>query len=190
LQQFLGLRQLAVAPYLQDGVQAVVIMGDVREVADEKVIERPCAGRALAGSGFPGEHVVWTLTNPTGSGVVLRVHEIEHGAVSGTAATASVGIRHEQDGTSVGFPFPDMHIFRDRLATGPVPRGLVSANPTLAAPPDPHFVMFHPSWGRAWRTGWTLYPGNRLRLDSREAGGAGPEEEVSFLWTESTLRSS
>jgi hypothetical protein len=144
----------------------------------------------VAGSGFAGEHVVWTLANPTGSGVVIRVHEIEHGAAQGAAATAQVGIRLEADGTSIGFPFPDAHVFRDRLAVGPIPRGLVSALPVMAAPPEAHYLMFHPSWGRAWGAGWTLYPGNRLRLDSREVGGVGPEEEVSFFWTESTMRSS
>lgn len=180
LQQFLGLRQWSVVPHLMDGVQAVVIMGDVREVADEKVVARPCAGVQQLFSDIAGFHVQWTFSNPAGSGVVARLHELEFDL-------AGVRIVLQQAVTAGIAPTA----FRDfaGAVSDAVPRIQLNQIVTGAYPSPFHYLAF-PGRGRNWGTGWTVHPGHRLLVDSLEVAGIGTLLTCSFLWTESTLGSS
>lgn len=178
LQQFMGLRHGDVVPRLSDTVSPVVLMGDVREVADEKVVARPCSGTISGFTDIVGFHVACILTNPTGSGVVVRVHEIEF-----NLAPCLVTLQANVSGGVNG-------AFRDFDVPGPIPRALIGQFLQATYPAAPHAVLYPLLPGRNWQTGWTLYPGHRLLLDSREDSGAGTLQDFTFWWTESTLRSS
>jgi hypothetical protein len=185
LQQYLGLREARPLRHLAAEVSPVVVIGDVREVADEKVIERPCSGVIYSlTSDFFGSHVAVTLTNPAGSGVVVRVHEIEIGSL-GAYAPANLRI---EPAAPIGGPVADL-AFRDDDNAGRRPAAILSADNTVIYPGPVHYVL-QPSTGRNWKTGWTLVQGMQVRLDSFEQSGAGSSQQFAFMWTESTVRAS
>ena len=177
LQQFLGLRQWSVVPHLVDGVQAVVIMGDVREVADEKVISRPCAATLQILADIPGLHASATIANPLGSGVVVRINAIE---ISQPPATLTLQV----GGIALG---PGGAAFRDLPALGPIPRAQVAGD-LSAVTGQQHYAVLSTGL-REWGTGWTLHPGVLLRIDWEDISGLGLLHRLSLMWTESTLRS-
>jgi hypothetical protein len=192
LQQFLGLKQGTVQPTLVPGLTAVVIVGDVREVSDERVIARPCAGYALVTPDVAGGHNEWELRNPPNSGVTLRVQEI-------VFETADLGMWLEA--TTTDLSGGSVTQFRDfRIAPSP-------QKPSAVFSSEQHFGAIGPVTFRQFvvpgpveiansgfprtagspqpATGWTIYPGMALRMASYTLADPRPQS-VSILWTETS----
>jgi hypothetical protein len=195
VQQFLGLREASVLPHLSREVHAVIVMGDVREVADEKVLVRPCAGFAEQDDIPVNNHFAASLENPAGSGVVLRVESVECNLAGAlvtlqptptvlTSQSQDLGFRNRQDSTSRpaavinqdfmigGYPGSRQYVLDFRPTAGGGVGGGLSVGADLAA--------------------WTIFPGFELRCDSLRttAVAVGTFIRFMFLWTEATLRSS
>ena len=75
LQQWLGVRQAHITPTLSEHLQAVVIVGDVRESPDERTYIRPVQS-VIVGSPTIGQFYNARLRNPASSGVNIRVTEV------------------------------------------------------------------------------------------------------------------
>lgn len=181
LQQFLGLRQLPVVPHLRDGVQAVIIMGDVREVADQKKLSRPCAGSGPMTSEALGVHTAAQLANPPGSGVVIFVEQI---LIDVYAAQLTYQI------TGSSLPIAGTMTLRDRQDIRSKPRATLTFDVGVGAYPAPHTMLFPNSDGVQGRMGWTLHPGTSIRIDSVDESGVASRHDCAFLWEETPIGAS
>jgi hypothetical protein len=182
VQQFLGLREARPLRHLAEQVQPCIIIGDVREVADEKVITRPCGGALLGQSSFAGSHFTIGLANPAGSGVVIRLEAIEFNGANPLSVVLEVP-------TVTGLGAVADVSFRDLAVSGAKPRAQLGGTEGLGFPAPIHGFIQPAPQGRAGFT-WTIFPGCQLRLDSFDVSGSGQQQFYGLLWTESTMRSS
>lgn len=180
LQQFLGLRQASVVPHLLEGVQAVVIMGDVREAADQKKIVRPCAGSAPMTSESILNHAAVQLANPVGSLVTISVEQI---LIDKFAAQLTFQI------TAASLGLDATVTLRDRRDIRSKPQGQLTAAQS-GVYPAPHTMLFPNSDGVQGRVGWTLHPGTSIRIDSVDESGSAARQDAAFLWEESPIGAS
>jgi hypothetical protein len=187
LQQMLGVRQAHVVPSLAETVQAVVIMGDVRDEGSSRVVARDAWGEDAQGS-FPANAAQVALANPLGSNVIITLKEARVQCPEATlAAVQRIAFGLEIAG-DLGTPSASNEAFRNsrlidpnivgenRRPVGRMSHTLVgapAARPytTLVSTPAP--VAIHPEV--------VIYPGWRCLFQSILLNTG---LEVACLWRE------
>ena len=193
LQQMLGLRQAHITPSLAETVQAVVIMGDVRDTGGERQIVRPAWGGVEIGPAV-GLFPRVALHNPAGSKSIITVRSIR--IVNRFAAVAgeifSLGLRGPSFagfGTPPTFP-PEFRHSRaiDPLSTGQVnvPAGLLTRELNAGTLPE-SFVIIPPAGEMAeLSVDVVLLPGWGVAING-EQSTATSALRSSWIWEEEDL---
>ena len=172
LQRYLGLRQAHVIPTLNEGLQAIVIVGDARdyERGTEK-IERPVSGYTTLGNS--GVDNPWhRLANPIGSGTIIRLQGLK------TQPAAEVTLEL----LTVTVPLATPGVSRFGFITNLSPSGVITTA-AVAGLGTPHTRRYL-GLSDSWEAPFVLPPGFALNfaLNVTATGST-----VTWDWTEEDL---
>jgi hypothetical protein len=186
----LGLRQAHVVPSLAETVQAVVIMGDVRETGGARLIVQEAWAHDFQGA-FAANFSQVALANPPGSGRVVTLREAR---VQSPEATLAVGGRVSfsvEFAGGLGTPSGNVEAFRNSRLIDPTgvgavqfPAGAMSHTLAGALVPRPFSILLDGPGERVYRNDVVLYPGWRVLWQSVVVNTG---LEVACTWEEEEL---